>query len=67
MTTRPLLTEARPLATPFRVVEGHRFRLEDDNPPDTPGHRSADKRPASDALSQGAATLADTRCARMRE
>jgi PPK2 family polyphosphate:nucleotide phosphotransferase len=59
MGTKAFIKRAREFAAPFRVTNGHKFRLKDVDPDDTLGLKSEDKPRAKEALALGVEVLAE--------
>src|SRR5512138_1453266 len=59
MKTRRLIRRARELARPFRVTDGHGFRLRKWDPGETLRSRPSDKTRAKELLAQGVQALAE--------
>jgi PPK2 family polyphosphate:nucleotide phosphotransferase len=59
MKTKELVERARTIAEPFRIANGHKFRLKDVDPTDTLEFTSEDKRRAREALQIGTAGIAE--------
>jgi PPK2 family polyphosphate:nucleotide phosphotransferase len=59
MDLKEIARRSRKLAAPYRIDRGKRFRLDDVDPGDTQGLKSADKPRAKEALQMGVAALAE--------
>src|SRR5499433_862656 len=59
MKTNEALEKATPLAKPFRITDGDKFRLKDLDPSDTLEFDSEDKPRAKEALQNGVSALAE--------
>ena len=59
MKTNEVLEKATPLAKPFRITDGDKFRLKDLDPSDTLEFDSEDKPRAKEALQNGVSALAE--------
>jgi len=59
MKSKDLIKRARRFAAPYRISNGAKFRLKDNDPSDTQGLQSEDKPRAKEALSLGVKALAE--------